>query len=318
MNNHLYDKMNYLSLPEFSDILNHELVKYINMFDLYNIDKNLMERYLLDRINLRFKQIFGDKYISFKQLLNNNNMIVSGSFILQCILGEEWQSDFDIFTDEYFPFDLYSTGETDTILDTLYKKNPNIEECYNYMNNLHMRSIINYKSNVKELPVQLICIEKSEFETYRNKSEFVEASWKYIQRNYDFDVCINTYSIIDGKENLKIYNLENICNKRINLNRVNIYTRNNRIEKYRNRGFTFDYKYKLDNSPKLFLYNDSTDVHHPIDFEEYDFEMGSYEIIDRSDMARKPKSMWPLQYHTVPSPNCGLALKTDKIFIKIE
>ena len=94
--------MNYLDLLEFKDIIDNVLYQYLNPIDIWNFypyesNKNsIFEKCLIFNINERLKDVFGDDYDTFKKGMNDNNLVISGSFILQCILGERWQSDIDL------------------------------------------------------------------------------------------------------------------------------------------------------------------------------------------------------------------------------
>src|SRR5437868_9219660 len=58
----------------------------------FNIKSNLIYE-----INFRLNKIFGDKTDDFKQLLKDTNSVISGSFIIQCLLNEYWNTDIDIY-----------------------------------------------------------------------------------------------------------------------------------------------------------------------------------------------------------------------------
>ena len=58
------------------------------------MDKELV----IGKILRRLKSIFGDIYDDFIDMMKNDNIVISGSFILQCIYNESWEnSDIDIF-----------------------------------------------------------------------------------------------------------------------------------------------------------------------------------------------------------------------------
>src|SRR3990172_4731194 len=54
------------------------------------------------QIILRLKHIFGDKLSEFKQILQETKAVITGSFIIQCVLDVYWKdSDIDIFIPTY-------------------------------------------------------------------------------------------------------------------------------------------------------------------------------------------------------------------------
>ena len=65
----------------------------------FNIKKNL-----INEINYRLYNIFGDKLDQFKKLMKDTQSVISGSFIIQCLLDEYWDcSDIDIYVSKYEP-----------------------------------------------------------------------------------------------------------------------------------------------------------------------------------------------------------------------
>jgi len=231
--------LGHLSLPEFQDIYNHELYKYLNPVDIINTlgSHELFIKCLLFQINERLKVIMGDKYDRFKQLLSEHNLVISGSFIVQVIFGEDWKSDLDIFTaDDMSTW--FSVGPNVDMFDKLYEKN-NSDDRYNYLNNLEIAGINNYISNGTSIQVinlnkDLVCV--------KSKNEFIDSSWSYIINNFDFDICSNIYYIQDGVEKVRMLSLDNILAKRIDLMKINVFSRKERMDKYLKRGFMFNYK----------------------------------------------------------------------------
>lgn len=89
------------------DIYDFHIYHHISIIDIYNfsltckkysnIDKLKLLNRLNDIIDIRLNKIFGDKTIDFYDILEKTGGIISGSFILQCILNEKWESDVDIY-----------------------------------------------------------------------------------------------------------------------------------------------------------------------------------------------------------------------------
>jgi hypothetical protein len=72
-------------------------LKQINQH-YHTITDDDINRAAIKEINHRLLLIFTDKLIDFKKLLQSSCAVISGSFIIQCLLGEHWNdSDIDIF-----------------------------------------------------------------------------------------------------------------------------------------------------------------------------------------------------------------------------
>jgi hypothetical protein len=91
----------------FTHIFNNLCVK--DLYELYLTTpkyKSLftpqtINQVLINKINDRLKYIFQDQYDNFKLALKTDKAVISGSFIIQCILGETWSnSDIDIYVPE--------------------------------------------------------------------------------------------------------------------------------------------------------------------------------------------------------------------------
>ncbi len=295
----------YLELPEFRDVRNFVLINYVSTIDLIKnkefFDFKYIRVIILNEIERRLRKIFQDKYDQFISMLDKYNMVISGSFIIQCILEEHWYSDLDIF------FDQDSPDDTTFILG-----NPNLKNIFNnfksfmiqvdeghfyrYTNNLKLKYINNYKIN--EHKIQIICINPSELydisEHYRNyydndhrlisdyklieypKDLFLSRIGNYIKEQFDFDICTSYFYVQNRIPKLVLNNLNGIITKSIKLHGdVNVYTVRERIEKYTARGFIFD-KYikprRIHDMKKYFI------VNHEISEHTYDIEIGVYNL----------------------------------------
>lgn len=189
----------------------------------------------------------------FCDQLYQNQCILSGSFPLQCILGEEWEKyDIDIFTSNintkpyryYFRSKEY-TYDLEAIEYYLYKdlwepmKNTNEEppmhlRAHNFFPNYTNVFYVNTYHLVK-IDIQLIVVDKNKYKDIKD----------YINQ-FDIDVC---KMMFDGK---KFYykNWNDIIRKKSNYvmyidlqNHDNEYGRYlrtiDRIKKYKTRGFKF-------------------------------------------------------------------------------
>ncbi len=93
----------------YGDVFWHNIINYLSPIDLYNLvqtckyyEQNINMQHVknntIKQLNNKLSNIFGPKLPEFKNILQDVNGIISGSCILQSILGEKWEkSDIDIF-----------------------------------------------------------------------------------------------------------------------------------------------------------------------------------------------------------------------------
>lgn len=204
-----------MDLDILSEVLNNLAPVDIYKFSLtskYYYKHIQVNKYIIKEIDIRLQNIFGDKVNYFKELLISLNAIISGSFIIQCILGEIWiDSDVDIF--------LPNTENTELGRFLL-----NIKCVTNYdeydVEYLLFCDAVNYKMESGKC-IQLIRL-------YENNVK------KYIDKTFDFDICKNIYN----GESIQIKDIYNITHKIIDLKDVIIKDKiGERREKYHKRGF---------------------------------------------------------------------------------
>jgi len=92
---------------EMQDVLTYELNNHLPMdtlIQMMRVNQSHRQEALAvfhqrgcDAIIKRLKTIFGQHYDQFETLFQQCGAILSGSFVLQCLLGEEWPSDVDIY-----------------------------------------------------------------------------------------------------------------------------------------------------------------------------------------------------------------------------
>lgn len=228
--------MEYIS---HTDHFYHNIILKISPVDLFNLKRTnklfsniikigTVKKLILHYINKRLFLIFGDDTNKFKQILNDTKTVISGSFLIQCILGEYWNnSDIDIyspmvdslFTDiETFLYEKYEHRET-------FNSHTYGDDLSNYKT--HIKWVRSYKNNSNELQVIQVGVENS----YIKMKEFIHNS-------FDFDICKNMYYIDNKNENVSIFKLNNIFNRIEKFKtRYNLDTSIGRCIKYRKRGF---------------------------------------------------------------------------------
>jgi hypothetical protein len=165
--------------------------------------------------------------MEFKNALKENQCIISGSFVLQCILDEHWEySDIDI----YFPTNSSNISLHEFLITDLYQSSSSGE--YEYIDQ-RIKSVMNYsKQNYPK--IQLVEIYDEDRMLHKQLNEIS-----------DFSVCKNVY-FYDGKDNLVLSNLTGIFNKTTDfVCKGGLKDSIERYHKYRKRGFTFSNKNSL-------------------------------------------------------------------------
>ncbi len=210
-------------------------LKLTNKWHFKEIKIQNIKQVVIKNIIIKLKEFTNINYNDFVSYLEQNNMSISGSFVLQCILDEYWDGS-DI--------DLYSDVNKDTYDDSLfYDNNYNIfdksgDEGYDAggIKGIHTFS----NSNKKYCHLQMIFLNDTDV-------------FKYVKKCYDLIICKNVYRIKNGKHSLYIDNLQNIMEKEIPCNFMNLTASfPSRKIKYENRGFVYK-NVKLGN---YILYNE--------------------------------------------------------------
>lgn len=218
----------------------------LSLFKLRSLNKSYYKIITLDvihesiikEINNRLFVIFGDSLVIFKQLLEQKKAIISGSFILQCILGEYWiDSDIDIFC----PVNIYNNFnflENFLITRLNFKIKNNYQDNYGYNTRVKNFEVIKHNDKIK---IQIIEL-------------FIESNYEKLNMHVngtDFDICKNMFYVENNVDNIRISALNNIFNKIIkSANNSGI----DRCQKYYKRGFNI-----VDNIANIsHVYVDST------------------------------------------------------------
>ncbi len=212
-------------LPE----LKHQIfIKYI----LLNIN---------NKIEKRLGNVFGDKLLLFKQLMEETKCFISGSFIIQCILNEEWKgSDVDIYVPTIGNQIRVDHSPFSKVDDFMYK-NMNMKDGYidSYPEVLHsglkwVRNYVDYiyDSNGKQTYEKRVRIQIIGIEISKNISQAVQ----FVEETFDFDICKNVYSF----EGIYVKNIKEILSKTTSFKSSKLHDSSvNRCKKYEERGFSF-------------------------------------------------------------------------------
>lgn len=192
-----------------------------------------MSQEIVELVIDRFRDIFGEKYDEFKDVMVRSGALCSGSFIIQCLLNKKWDdADIDIYlprSDLLSPpphsnptslLDAWLVGLGDTYQDyyaaNRYGDHMSRGNCItwirNYSYNNHSLQLIHTNLAVDELDA-------------------------YIVDNYDFSICKNRFTMAEGPK-LLMEDYDGIMRKEFDFNYAGNFTSSyNRKIKYEKRGF---------------------------------------------------------------------------------
>jgi len=176
---------------------------------------------VIKNIHRKLKEYLGFEYDKFLSIMDKDNISISGSFVLQCILDEYWSmADIDLYT--YNDTSNIEQVFVDNEYDYSFK---NFDGGYSQL--FGIKKVVNCCTTNK-INIQLILLDE-----YKNVID-------YIKTTFDFNICKNIYSIKNGKDYLYIDNLLNIMNKTVSGGILGTaYKFTGRKLKYEERGFTF-------------------------------------------------------------------------------
>lgn len=211
------------------------------------ITTKMLKLTIIKEMERRLNIIF--KGLDYKKVLEN--YVISGSFILQCMLEEYWKSDLDIF---------HVTNTTISSLDNILYDHfdGNSGTCYHdgYGN-------MDILGSTSFLCINDIRVKKVQIIYTKNKN-FTEL--------FDFDFCKNTFYYDNNLPVLELNHIDDIYNKKSMFKSGNDLQKSlKRYVKYKERGFDFG---------TLTFNNDITDDN--IYFVK-PYRNQLYEIIDEDD-----------------------------------
>lgn len=240
---------------ELRNLSNKDL--YARLNDQNNdIIVDLIKQNTIVEMKRRLKEKMGsENYDLLIQDMKNNKIIITGSFIIQCMLEEVWaKSDIDIcyITNDTMGYDI----KTPLFIDRNDFSLMHYPSCmYEDFLGQNIGRYCIYKHRESKQLVQILYLY----------IEDIDDPMKYLESAFDFDICKNFYYFDKKKENIDIHNIHAIMNKKISWNFTlyedltkeeikeikNIYPRPItyfsaniyiRMEKYKDRGFSFDEK----------------------------------------------------------------------------
>lgn len=228
---------------------------------------------LFFKINNRLATIFGDKLPDLKKVMAETGSVISGSFIMQCLLGENWKSDIDFYVPyqnnviTIGPMMTYEKSKLDDFMyETMLYNGYGSAGYENFGNNkikwvrdyAHKReSVYDMQCEKLEVTIQIICVDI-------DKS--LDLMRDHVIKTFDFDICKCMF-YNDQKDKLYVYDLENMFLRRtefrvssLNKEKIdgyNILSSVQRHKKYVKRGFQFTNKIDTNMLDKIKLSYDS-------------------------------------------------------------
>lgn len=207
-------------------------LKSVCRYYFINISNAIIDHLIIKSIEKKLLAIFRENYQQLKNIIKNTQCLISGSFIIECILDVDWSSDIKF----YLPSG-ENVGDDDLkiFLDEHYriidynKNNPDI--AIYRLNNLNC----DYYSSEY---IDYVAAQKIGVDIGTNKIH------NYVVETFDLDIRKNFYGIdYQGKPYVTIYSLNQILNRSTYLtlkDSVNMTAL--RILRYKKRGFNIQYE----------------------------------------------------------------------------
>lgn len=250
-----FDKLDYYqykNLDRVIDMFTDQFLIKKHYWDFDKIEKlsfNLIPKFKIKlEINKRMELLFGEeKWKEFKKLLDVDGGFITGSFIIQCILDEEWDdSDIDIFVakSEGMTKNMNPLSNINKFFDKHKFKFINYDNL-SYGNDINSGNNItfirNYKIKQKKIQIINTSLDKGELE-------------KFILREFDFDIVKNYYSVDNNQNKLVITNLYQIQARELVWRYYGNFTSSiKRGLRYKKRGFNITDQIDIIQTYKIFL-----------------------------------------------------------------
>jgi hypothetical protein len=220
------------------DIWRYHQTFHINKQISYAIFK----RRVMEKIDDWFKEFFGERYNEFRQIMVDTACIVSGSFIIQVILGETWEgSDVDIF----MGMDSHKTVGH----EIPYESNVSLLDYFLYTFDGTFCSVGNGATYTSEFGNPL---HRTQTYNYKNKDintvslllhSNIQTIGDHIYDYFDFDICKNLLYYSNDGMHLNIHSVNQILTKKTECKFGKSRDAPNKLlaryRKYKNRGFAF-------------------------------------------------------------------------------
>lgn len=248
------------------------ICKFLNPKDIITLYKmypkilpkitRIFIRRVAEEIDYFFKDAFKEKYEEFRKCMISSNAMLSGSVILQKMLGERWPGhgwgrlDVDIFVavEPIFGDEPHGDHKNFTFYNYKHKFKLGYKKIHKFLHKCRERKngyngYVTHSQYMNEFGEQVLLrlnqyvIDKTNiFQVVEiNKDKF--NNWQeFIDKTVDFDICKNMFYYSDDEEgfHLNIGSLTSIIHKQAKFGYVHSKDLSRkRREKYVERGFTF-------------------------------------------------------------------------------
>jgi hypothetical protein len=232
-------------VPYFSPVILSK-IKRVSKYYFEKITWKTINFSIIDHIHKRLRHVLGVQYNTFIKYISTHDIVISGSFIIQCILDEyNANSDIDLYSfhqtekDEIATQSITSSStDFEPFCDIIDKSLLGPDDyCQTHISNPYNKPFI----------IKVIDIIQDEF-TLQNVQLSVEsiAEFKmYMLQYFDMDIGRNLFAIVDNKPVLHIGKFSAIINKRAEMS-ISDYLWDKqqimvRANKYNKRGFAIDF-----------------------------------------------------------------------------
>ncbi len=199
--------------------LDRKELYYLSMTSKFYHNFVQFNKLIINTIKQRLKNEFGEHYDSMTQLMKRNNVFLSGSFIIQCILDEDWtsytnqhlDSDINFFQSRVnhnvrkrYDGEIYVSDIENYIYDIMFYKDSvelyNIPFTTHHPILYHIIQDVYYFHDIDQAKkvIQMTTLDTDEY-------------YKFICNRVDFDICKNIYY----NDKLIINDIDAILNKQI-------------------------------------------------------------------------------------------------------
>ena len=201
------------NLKEHCAPISLNIMKQVCKYYYSNITQETIHFSIIHHIHKRLNYLLGSKYGPFIKFISINNIAISGPFILQCIYGETWNFNINLYSD---------------------LRNLKMDYFYQVMDDVN--GVKCSKEGIFEIPVLVECGRDHSVDDYTLiKPPYYEYSPAILKKHENIvkiqmarvnvimthkeminslkiDICKNIFTVNDNKSNLYVHNLNKILN----------------------------------------------------------------------------------------------------------
>src|SRR3989344_1244809 len=275
--NEEYEKIddNYVNILKFMDFYQYiEINKYIRYiietFNYYTkikeIPQGLYEKICSQKLEYKLRKIIGERFDEFKEIMEQTESIISGSFVLQCIMNKKWKKC--NITNKQSDIDIYTTNNT--IIKEFINNNFDIDICKSicYVKNNEFIIEINSIENIINQIFTINFTNKNNLEkTYERMHKYINRGFKLVGYNNIKELQLHMIELNNKYNIIKLNERFDIIYDELKFKTEEYYRfKDKKIffdEKYFNEVYEkygiFDYIYPNTSKPFSYIYNKCCD-----------------------------------------------------------